>query len=316
VDAAVSEAGSLALSTMYFQRFRGATSLAPFFDAGAAMGFERFELSHILPPEIVATIPSDGVNIAAVHHPCPMRDEDERGLSLFTASRDDRAFAAKRLEDSIETATRLGATSVVLHLGRLAGEAAEDCRRLEFELDARLRAGQELTSEFTRAAAELRALLARLEPERLDLALQALLGPLLLARDRGIRVGIETGYSAAELPTAKGMAWMLDRLDDRGLGIACGAWLDTGHVAARAAIGLDGFGDYFEAVGERWVGVHLHDCVRRRDHLAPGAGEVDFVKIAEALPRSIMETCELDWYLGPDEIRKGRDHLLNAGFGS
>ena len=45
------QAGRLALSSMWFQRWPDRRDLRPFFEAGASMGFEAFELSHDLPPE-------------------------------------------------------------------------------------------------------------------------------------------------------------------------------------------------------------------------------------------------------------------------
>ena len=54
----------LALSSMYFQRWPDMGDLRPFFAAGRAMGFARFELSHDLGPEAIGRLAPGDVRIA------------------------------------------------------------------------------------------------------------------------------------------------------------------------------------------------------------------------------------------------------------
>jgi sugar phosphate isomerase/epimerase len=91
-----------------------------------------------------------------------------------------------------------------------------------------------------------------------------------------------------------------------------GAWLDTGHIGAQAARGMAGFEDWWAAVGGRWLGAHFHDVVGLRDHLAPGAGSLDFEALGAALPPGILATLEVDWYLQAEEVLAGAGHLRAA----
>ena len=63
----------LALSTMYAQRWSNENGqrLPEFFAAGKRMGFQHFELSHILAAEEVAAIDPILISVRTLHHPCP-----------------------------------------------------------------------------------------------------------------------------------------------------------------------------------------------------------------------------------------------------
>jgi sugar phosphate isomerase/epimerase len=137
------------------------------------------------------------------------------------------------------------------------------------------------------------------------------LGPLVqLAQSKGILLSLETGYQLRELPRPAGMRILLDALAPRGLR----AWLDTGHVAAQYALGFAGFEDWFSVVGDRWAGVHVHDCVGLRDHLVPGSGAIDFRSLLPQLPPKCHWTLEVDWYHSPEEVMSGVSHLRSLGF--
>jgi sugar phosphate isomerase/epimerase len=136
----------------------------------------------------------------------------------------------------------------------------------------------------------------------------ALLEPLCSeARDRGVGLAFETGHSPLDLPTPRGAARLLGELGPDGLT----AWLDTGHVAAQSAVGVSDFDDWFAAVDGRWSGAHVHDCVRLRDHLAPGTGTVDLAGVMARLPAKTLITLEVDWYLDEEEVVRGAQVVLD-----
>lgn len=293
---------------MYFQRWPDRRDLTPFFACGRAMGFHRFELSHILSADVVERLVPGAVEIAAVHHPCPA-DADLGAVSDLTAPDPDiRARAVTTLRRTIDTAARLGAPLVVVHLGRIADHPDGQGRRLRFELESRFRAGQAGRSRYAAVRGALCDWRSAGEPAHLARAIDALPEALDHAARRGIRLGLETGNGAHELPTPEGMARLLDTFDRSVLG----AWLDTGHVAVQRNLGLTSFEAWFESVGRRWVGVHAHDVVGLRDHLVPGAGELDFAAIAAGLARDLPITCEVDWYFEPDEVIAGAELLERA----
>lgn len=299
----------LALSSMYFQRWTDPLDLAPFFAAGRAMGFARFELSHDLRPEALDRLAPGAARISTVHHPCPRPPDWDAGDSLLAAAPDARARAAAALRASLETAARLGARSVVLHLGRAEDDEAESIRRLGFELRNRFLAGQRDGARYAAALGALRARLAEAEARQLPRALETLPPLLERAAELGLRVGIETGHHPDELPTPGGLRRLLDGLTQPALG----AWLDTGHVGAQAALGTADLADWRGAARGRWVGAHLHDLVGLRDHLAPGSGTLDLAALCAWLPEAAARSCEVDWHLATEEVREGALHLLGQG---
>ncbi len=294
---------------MYFQRWPDQRDLAPFFELGRAIGFDRFELSHILAPETVAGIDPGQATIAAVHHPCPLPPDHDPADRLTSSDPAARARAAAGLRATIATAARLGASAVVVHLGHVEDDPEQTGRRLRFELESRCLAGQRGTPAYRRVLERLDDFLAEREPAHLNRAIDALPAVLAFARERGVRIGLETGYHAHELPGPAGMRRLLRALGDP----SCSAWLDTGHVGAQVNLGRAGWDDWFDAVGDHWLGVHLHDIVGLRDHLVPGMGELDFAAPARWLPAGAVRTCEVDWYFSPSELAAGIAALRDAG---
>lgn len=294
----------LALSTMYAQRFPGAleTDLAPFFEAGRAMGFDRFELSHIVGSEALERVVASRVPIASVHHPCPAAPPAEPS----SPDRRERAEAARSIERSSETAARVGAPIVVLHLGSVPDPDGR-IAALRFELTARFHAGQ-VDGRFAEAArARLLDHLDHAMPAACRRAVDCLEAPMERARALGVRLAVETGYHPNEVPDPDTLRELLTWTDPDVLG----AWLDTGHVAARAALEGTDERRWWTAASGRWLGAHLHDAVGLRDHLAPGIGTIDFRAALAQLPSSATLTCEVDWYLDPSEVVDGARHVLD-----
>ncbi len=299
----------LALSTMYFQRWEDQTNLRPFLALGRELGFERFELGHGLSSQAVASLSAGSVLVQSVHHPCPRGSDPADEYGLVGSEPETRQRAARAVLRTLVTAEQHNAPAVLLHLGNLDPPQATELARVRFELESRYLAGQMRRPAYRAVRERLQRRLAELEPEHLALAAETLRPLVARASQAGIRLAIETAYRADTLPTPAGLRLLLDALP----GDHFGAWLDTGHVMARQNLGLETFGDWFAAVGDRWVGVHFHDTVGLRDHLVPGDGQVPFAWIAEQLPPGVLRTCEFDWYFSPQEIQAGALELVRAG---
>ncbi|MBK6768417.1 MAG: TIM barrel protein [Ardenticatenales bacterium] len=320
--------GPLALSSMWAQRFDDPDDLRPFFDAGRAMGFERFELSHTHSPAALASIPPDVV-IASIHHPCPAGPPLRPGDDATSPDPAARARWTDALRRTIDTAQRLGASAICAHLGSAHDEAV---RKLWFELHSRYQAGQKGSPRYVEALGALRDRLAVVQPAAIERAVAVLTRVVGDLRGAGVALGIETGYHGWELPTAGGMGVLLADIDAAMPGAVVGgadcdgarltgtadtvpvvgAWLDTGHVGVQANVGTATFNEWFDAVarvGGRWGGMHWHDVVGVRDHLPPGMGRLDLTSIGRSLAaggrHAMAWTLEVDWYMSPDEVVRG-----------
>ena len=109
---------SAVLSTMWaIGRF---DRLVDFFDAGAKLGFARFELNHGINSAMLAGLSLDGT-IASVHEPCPadvsMRELKKRNWLISARDEEQRQLGVAAMVRSIDLAHDLGAGLVVVHLG-------------------------------------------------------------------------------------------------------------------------------------------------------------------------------------------------------
>ena len=93
-----------------------------------------------------------------------------------------------------------------------------------------------------------------------------------------------------------------------------GYWHDTGHAQRLDALGYYPHRRWLERLGDRLVGMHLHDCRGLRDHLIPGRGTVDFAAVVSYLRADTVRSCEFDYDCEVADIREGLDYLRAAGF--
>ena len=101
-------------------------------------------------------------------------------------------------------------------------------------------------------------------------------------------------------------------------GPSIGVTVDTGHVSMQDGAGYRGFGSIgglIRALGERLVHMHVHDYDGRYDHLAIGAGHIDFEDVAASL-LAIGYEGMLSLQLSPDatepaDYPRGQARLLD-----
>ncbi|MCC7353258.1 MAG: sugar phosphate isomerase/epimerase [Anaerolineae bacterium] len=296
----------LALSTMWLQnRF---SQVGPFLAAGRGLGFDHFELSHVVTPAMLDGRLGEGDGIVSIHYPAPAVPHPSAGWAvdalLSSPNEEERRWAVERGRVTIELAHELDARGVVLHLGEVYVDAS-----LEWALRQRYLAGQAGNPAYERLRARLWEQREERKPQHLIAARRSLRELAGYAARASIRLGIETRFHIHQIPSPEELAGFLAEFG----GDTVGYWHDTGHAQTLANLGFWQVSDWLDVAGGRIVGVHLHDCRGWRDHLIPGTGEVDFAGLASRLPEECLRVCEFDWYFEEEEIRQGVRALRQAG---
>lgn len=295
-----------ALSTMWWQK--DVDDAAAFFGKGRALGFARFELNHQIPPEVLQSIDLTRYHMGTLHDPCPAivpAKQLEREDILVTALDENRRQAAvDGIKTTIEQAYRLGARSVVLHLGRIAGDHSLDDR-----LRLLYRQGLRDTPEYIRLRDALIADRQARRAPHLDALLESMRAIVAFTQDTGLSLGFENRFHYYELPIEDELDTLLTEFPQPWVG-----WqFDVGHLQVHAALGLMSFQAWLDRFDRRIIGVHFHDVQGIVDHRAPGAGDVDFQLVAAHLPAHAQRTLEVDKTLSYAEVRAGMEVLVNTG---
>ena len=288
------------LSSMWIQqRF---DNLSDFFAAGKAMGFQQFELGHIVRPEMLRGVQPGEQIISSIHAPCPANPGPWDYLASLDEGKRKQALAQAR--DTIALAQQLKAPVVVLHMGKVSIDPA-----LETRLRDLYNEGRKDTQEYEGAKRRLVEARAGAQAQNLAAATRSLEEIGQHAQDAGIRLGLENRYYYYEIPNLEEMRGLLTSSNPATVFY----WHDTGHAQNLESLGLTRHEEWLRAFASRMVGVHLHDIVGLRDHQVAGRGEMDWPMIASYLPAQAIRTCEFDWPYNEDEIVTGVEYLREMG---
>ncbi len=285
----------VALSTMYMQH--RTHSLSAFWELARDMGFDAIEASHIITEEHLHTLPDESIPIRSVHAPAPRGSTPPGWDAMRYISHPDpekRHWAVQQVQRSIAWAADVGAQAVCVHLGVVEGLSRE-----VWILEQRYLAGQLGSPQYTHQRDWLLKTRAERAQTYFEAAQRSLDALAEQAAQYGIRLGIESRRFYSEIPTLEEAVRLLEGHDPAVVGF----WYDSGHCQVTANLGLTPHEEWLETLGDRIVGVHFHDVVGLRDHLIPGMGEIDFMRIAAYIPKEAVITLEVDWYFEPEELR-------------
>jgi len=261
------------------------------------LGFEQIELSHIITPAMIAGLEPGEIPVSSVHFPAPTvpHPTDARGADKLIASPDPtlRGWAVDQARRSIDLAATWGASAVCIHAG-----AVEVPWRLEWALRQRWLGGYFGTPVYGRTLDELLTARAAAAEPYFSAVRRSLEEIAVYAQQMGVRIGVETRVHVFEMPSLEEAQIILAEHDPDVLGL----WYDAGHVQVQANLGLAEPRAWLETCGPRIVAAHLHDTRGLRDHLLPGAGDIDFELLTAHLPADALRVCEFDWYFEPEEI--------------
>ncbi len=296
----------VALSTMWgIGQFQ---SLADFFPAAEALGFTRFELNHGVNSAMLKGVNLTNYRIVSVHEPCPADVStstlSDRNWLISSPDEDERRQGVVAVQRSIDLAHELGAQLVVVHPGRVDMDPM-----LERTLRGLYEAGQSDSPEYAQAKERLVAARAAQAEINLEAVRRSLIELAEYASRMGVRLGLENRDHYYEIPLPDELDYLL------GLGYdeIVGYLHDVGHAQKLEHLGFCPHEEWLRRFAGRMIGIHLHDIVGLRDHLAPGLGQINWDMVARHLLAGIVCTCECRSYNSPQELTAGMRLLAEKG---
>jgi sugar phosphate isomerase/epimerase len=272
------------------------------------LGFEYAELSHgiriSLLNGIYEAVDAGEIKISTVHNFCPLPigvTHANPNLFKFSALDErERENAWRYTLRTIETAERVGARLVVLHLGSI--EMKEYTERL-IQMAGR---GLRETPKYQKLCEELMEK-REARKERHVAHAHAVLGRLVeAAAAAGILLGIENREALEEFPLESDFTLFFREFTQPTV---C-YWHDTGHAQIKENLGFIIHTMHLGSLVDRLAGFHLHDVeFPARDHRPPGAGMVDFAALKPMVRPEHIKVFEFSPSLSAEEVQRGVAHL-------
>jgi len=273
-----------------------------------AMGFDYAELSHgiriSLLPGIIEAVDAGEIKISSVHNFCPLPmgvNHAAPNLYKFTSDNPrERENAWRYSMKTIETAARVKAQAVVLHMGEIEMKDYTE-KLLEMVAD-----GKKDTAKYEKICAELMEKREEKKSKPVELAAEMLRRLAVEAKARGLKLGIENRSSLEEIPLEDDFAFLLREFDSPSVGY----WHDTGHAQIKENLGFISHSMHLESLAERLVGLHIHDVeFPGHDHRAPGTGTIDFAALRPSIKPEHIKVFEFSPRLTEEEARRGIAHI-------
>lgn len=274
------------------------------------LGFEYAELSHgtriSLLPGILEAVDAGEIKISSLHNFCPLPmgvNNSAPNLYQFSSERErERELALRYTIKTIETAVRVHAPLVVLHLGSIDMKCQTD-RLLEM-----VEKGQKGTPKYEKLCAEVDEKREARKGAFFDRTKELLKQVLPEATSRGIKLGAENRESLEELPFESDFHFLFREINSPNLVY----WHDTGHAQIKENLGFIVHQMHLESLREHLFGFHIHDVqFPGRDHCMPGSGTVDFAALKPLIQAQHIKVFEFSPSLTPDQVRTGAAHVKN-----
>jgi sugar phosphate isomerase/epimerase len=239
------------------------------------------------------------VRFTSLHNFCPLPVEVMSAspdcYTFSSSSGHERQRAVKQTLQTIDFAARLGASFVVLHLGKIPMKPVTD------PLIALAKAGEMFSREYVRRKVNAVAKRESAAPAYLANVKECLKPIIEHAATKNIRLGIEGRRGYEEIPSEREIPALLDEINAPHVGY----WHDFGHLQIKENLGFIDHAEWLRAIGPRTFGCHVQDCVwPAQDHQPPFAGGVDLEKLVPLLPSSCLFVWEMSPRKTTEEIRR------------
>ena len=258
-------------------------------DKAIALGFEALELGfNTTDAQLSGFIKRlDQIPVESVHAFCPVPlsapDGSPELYSLASIDENERAMAKIYLLKTIETASDLGAKTVVLHAGRIPLATFFSKKRDSHLLRETLIAakGDTLNSKYRKVLNAALSARNKRAAKITDIFLRELDSIIPVFEKRSLALALEN------LPFLEGYPNEVETLDivTRLSGSHVFAWYDTGHHRVREMHGWidDAAKEALKKLEDLSLirGMHINDVKDYYDdHFAPGGGSVDFAALS------------------------------------
>jgi sugar phosphate isomerase/epimerase len=272
------------------------------------LGFEWAELSHgvriSLLPGIIEAVEAGEIKISSLHNFCPLPmgvTHAAPNLYLFSSDHPrERENAWRHTIKTLETAERLKALVVVLHLGAI------DMKDYTDKLLEMVAKGLKDTPKYQKICGELTEKREQKKGEYVERSAEMLRRLAAEAEKRGLRLGVENRAALEEIPLEDDFQFLLREFDRPGVGY----WHDTGHAQIKENLGFISHALHLESLADRLIGFHLHDVAfPGHDHRPPGGGTVDFAALKPFVKPEHVKVFEFSPRLTEAEARGGIAHL-------
>ena len=282
-------------------------------DKALELGFAALELGFNTTQDQLAGFSkrSDRIPVESVHAFCPVPlsapDGSPELYTLASIDENERAMARIHLLKTVDTASDLGAKSVVLHAGRIPLTTFFSKKRDSHFLRETLIAakGDTLNPKYRKVLNSALSVRNRRAAKITEVFLRELESIIPVLEKRSIALALEN------LPFLEGFPNEVETLEilTRFSGAPVFAWYDTGHHRVREMHGW--IGDDAKAALEKLEeislirGIHINDVKDYHDdHFAPGGGNVDFAAIAPMAAKAEHIVFEPKSHVSEDELSK------------
>ena len=282
-------------------------------DKALELGFAALELGFNTTQDQLAGFSkrSDRIPVESVHAFCPVPlsapDGSPELYSLASIDENERAMARIHLLKTVDTASDLGAKSIVLHAGRIPLTTFFSKKRDSHFLRETLIAakGDTLNPKYRKVLNSALSVRNRRAAKITEVFLRELESIIPVLEKRSIALALEN------LPFLEGFPNEVETLEilTRFSGSPVFAWYDTGHHRVREMHGW--IGDDAKAALEKLEeislirGIHINDVKDYHDdHFAPGGGNVDFAAIASMAAKAEHIVFEPKSHVSEDELSK------------
>jgi sugar phosphate isomerase/epimerase len=272
------------------------------------LGFEYAELSHgiriSLLPGVIEAVDAKEIKISTLHNFCPLPigiNHAAPNIFKFTSQdRRERENALRHSLKTIETAERVGAKLVVLHMG--AVEMKDYTDKL-LEMVERKEKG---TPKYEKICSEVMEKREAKKEKFQEVAHEMLKTLEPHAARRGIKLGIENREALEEIPFESDFTFFFHEFP----GETVRYWHDCGHAQIKHNLGFIDHAMHLETMAEWLYGFHVHDVrFPGQDHCPPGTGMIEWTALAPFVKQEHIKVLELAPGIPPEDVLTGWGHL-------